>query len=64
LVDKKADVSIRTEEGIGNDSTYSNKTAKKIAELRNHKECAKIIKNYKMIASAKKVIKTVVEIAK
>jgi len=46
LIENKADINVRTRNGLGNDPEYANKTARDIAKLRNHKACEKIIREY------------------
>jgi len=54
LLKKNAEINIKTEQGIGNDSLKS-KTAKEIAEIRNNEKCKKMINGFKRKKTLKKV---------
>jgi len=53
LIDNGALTSLKTIDGINNDNTYKNVTARDIAKLRKNKEIAKIIRNHIYIKRAK-----------
>jgi len=44
LINNEAELDIKTEEGLAGDPEYANKTAKKIAKLKDYKKCSKRIK--------------------
>jgi len=63
LIDNKADLDIKTREGLGDDLEFKNKKAKKIAILRGHKKCADLISNCAMKRGFIKTVKYGKEVA-